>query len=221
LNYGGINLVERVQILKAVNEAIDKAPKRNFQESMEISVNLKNIDLAQPKNRIDETMILPKGTGKTIKIAVLGKGDITTQAKAASVDLIIGPEEIERLGGEPREARKMADEYNFFLAETAVMPLVGRYLGTRLGPRGKMPQPVPPGVDVGPIVERLRNSVKFRTKDKMTFHVRIGSTEMSPEDLAENVDAIMKKVESGLESGVMNIRSVYIKTSMGPAVRLM
>jgi large subunit ribosomal protein L1 len=220
LNYGGINLVERVQILKAVNEAVEKAPKRNFQESMEISINLKNLDMAQPKNRIDETMILPKGTGKTVKIAVLGKGDITTQAKAASVDLIIGPEEIERLGGEPREARKMAEEYNFFLAETAVMPLVGRYLGTRLGPRGKMPQPVPPGVDVGPIVERLRNSVKFRTKDKLTFHVRVGSTGMSPEDVAENIDAIMKKVESSLASGSMNVRSVYVKTSMGPAVRL-
>lgn len=214
-------MVERVQILEAVNKAIEQAPKRNFQESMEISVNLKNLDMAQPKNRIDETMILPKGTGKPIRIAVLGKGDITTQAKAASVDLIIGPEEIERLGGEPREARKMADEYNFFLAETAVMPLVGRYLGTRLGPRGKMPQPVPPGVDVGPIVERLRNSVKFRTKDKMTFHVRIGATDMSPEDIAENIDAVMKKVESSLASGAMNIRSVYVKTSMGPAVRLM
>ncbi|ADN36875.1 ribosomal protein L1 [Methanolacinia petrolearia DSM 11571] len=213
-------MVERVQILKAVNEAVEKAPKRNFQESMEISINLKNLDMAQPKNRIDETMILPKGTGKTVKIAVLGKGDITTQAKAASVDLIIGPEEIERLGGEPREARKMAEEYNFFLAETAVMPLVGRYLGTRLGPRGKMPQPVPPGMDVGPIVERLRNSVKFRTKDKMTFHVRVGSTGMSPEDVAENIDAIMKKVESSLASGSMNVRSVYVKTSMGPAVRL-
>ena len=213
-------MVERVQILKAVNEAVEKAPKRNFQESMEISINLKNLDMAQPKNRIDETMILPKGTGKTVKIAVLGKGDITTQAKAASVDLIIGPEEIERLGGEPREARKMAEEYNFFLAETAVMPLVGRYLGTRLGPRGKMPQPVPPGVDVGPIVERLRNSVKFRTKDKLTFHVRVGSTGMSPEDVAENIDAIMKKVESSLASGSMNVRSVYVKTSMGPAVRL-
>ncbi len=73
---------------------------------------------------------------------MLGKGDITTQAKAAGVDLIIGPEEIERLGGEPpREARVFADQYRFFLAETAVMPLVGRWLGTRLGPRGKMPTP--------------------------------------------------------------------------------
>ncbi|WOF15561.1 50S ribosomal protein L1 [Methanoplanus sp. FWC-SCC4] len=214
-------MVERVQILEAVKEAIEKAPDRKFRESLEISINLKNIDMAQPKNRIDETMILPKGTGKVNKIAVLGKGDITTQAKAANVDLIIGPEEIERLGGEPREARKMADEYRFFLAETAMMPLVGRYLGTRLGPRGKMPQPVPPQVDAGPIIERLRNSVKFRTKDKKTFHVAVGTTVMSAEDIAENIDAVMKKVEGNLESGTMNIRSVYVKTSMGPAVRLM
>ncbi|WFN35981.1 50S ribosomal protein L1 [Methanomicrobium antiquum] len=214
-------MVERVQILKAVNEAIEKAPERKFTESIEITFNLKNIDMAQPKNRIDETMVLPKGTGRIQKIAVLGKGDITTQAKAANVELIIGPEEIERLGGEPREARNMADEYMFFLAETAVMPLVGRYLGTRLGPRGKMPQPIPQGLDIGPIVERLRNSVKFRSKDKKTFHVRVGSVKMSPEDVSENIDAVMRKVESNLESGTMNIRSVYVKTSMGPAVRLM
>lgn len=213
-------MVEKVQILNAVKSAIEKAPKRNFQESMEIIVNLRNIDMAQPKNRIDETMLLPHGTGRVEKIAVLGKGDITTQAKAAGVDLIIGPEEIERLGGEKREARQMADTYRFFLAETAVMPLVGRFLGTRLGPRGKMPQPIPQGVDIGPIVERLRKSVKFRTKDKKTFHVKIGSTGMNPDDIAENIDAVLRKVEANLESGFMNVRSVYVKTSMGPAERL-
>ncbi len=213
-------MVERVQILEAVKSAIEAAPERKFQESVEIAINLRNIDMAQPKNRIDETMVLPQGTGRIEKIAVLGKGDITTQAKAAGVDLIIGPEEIERLGGEPREARKMASEYRYFLAETAVMPLVGRYLGTRLGPRGKMPTPVPPGMDIGPMVERLRKSVKFRSKDKTTFHVKVGSVGMEAEQVAENIDAVLKKVETSLESGAMNIRSVYVKTSMGPAVRL-
>ena len=213
-------MVERVQILEAVKSAIEAAPERKFQESVEIAINLRNIDMAQPKNRIDETMALPNGTGRIEKIAVLGKGDITTQAKAAGVDLIIGPEEIERLGGEPREARKMASEYRYFLAETAVMPLVGRYLGTRLGPRGKMPTPVPPGMDIGSTVERLRTSVKFRSKDKTTFHVKVGSVGMEAEQVAENIDAVLKKVETSLESGAMHIRSVYVKTSMGPAVRL-
>jgi len=213
-------MVNKIQILEAVKAAMDQAPDRKFQESMEIAINLRNIDMSQPKNRIDETMLLPRGTGSPEKVAVLGKGDITTQAKAAGVNLIIGPEEIERLGGEPREARKIAEEYRFFLAETAVMPIVGRWLGQRLGPRGKMPMPIPQGVDIGPIVERLRNSVKFRTRDKKTFHIRVGSTTMEAEALAENIEAVLKKVEDSLESGVMNLHSVYVKTTMGPSVRL-
>jgi large subunit ribosomal protein L1 len=214
-------MVERARILEAVKAAIEKAPERKFSESVDITINLKNIDMAQPKNRIDETILLPHGTGKTVGIAVLGKGDITTQAREAGVDLIIGPEEIERLGGEPREARQVAGKYRFFLADTGVMPQVGRFLGPRLGPRGRMPTPITGGTDIRPIVERLRKSVKIRTKDKKTFHVKVGSTQMPPEQIAENIDAVLKKVEGVLEQGSMNIRSVFVKTTMGPAERLL
>jgi large subunit ribosomal protein L1 len=213
-------MVERARILEAVKAAIEKAPERKFSESVDLTINLKNIDMAQPKNRIDETILLPHGTGRNVGIAVLGKGDITTQAREAGVDLIISPEEIERLGGEPREARQVASSYRFFLAETSVMSQVGRFLGPRLGPRGRMPIPIPGGTDIRPIVERLRNSVKVRTKDKKTFHVKVGSTQMPPEQIAENIDAVLKKIEGALDQGAMNIRSVYVKTTMGPAERL-
>ncbi len=213
-------MVERARILEAVKTAVEKAPKRKFSESIDITINLKNIDMAQPKNRIDETILLPNGLGRKVGIVVLGKGDITSQAKEAGVDLIIGPEEIERLGGQPREARKIASTYRFFLAETAVMPLVGRHLGPRLGPRGRMPMPIPVGTDIRPIVERLRNSVKIRTKDKKVFSAKVGSTTLTPEQVAENIDSVLKRVESVLEQGSMNIRSVYVKTSMGPAVKV-
>ncbi|NTU99863.1 MAG: 50S ribosomal protein L1 [Methanoregulaceae archaeon] len=213
-------MVERTRILEAVKAAIEKAPERKFSESVDITINLKNIDMAQPKNRIDETILLPNGTGRKVGIAVLGKGDITTQAREAGVDLIIGPDEIERLGGAPREARHMAEKYRFFLAETSVMPQVGRFLGPRLGPRGRMPMPIPGGTDIRPIVERLRNSVKVRTKDKKTFHVKVGSTGMPPEQIAENIDAVLRKIEGALDQGPMNIRSVFVKTTMGPAERL-
>lgn len=213
-------MVEREQILKAVQTALEAAPERKFTESVDLTINLKNIDMAQPKNRIDETILLPHGMGTPIKVAVLGKGEITTQAKEVNVDLVISPEEIERLGGAPREARKIANEYRFFLAETGVMGLVGRWLGPRLGPRGRMPMPIPTGTDVRPIIERLRSSVKIRSKDKKVFHAPVGSTTMSAEELADNIDAVMKKIESVLEQGSQNIRSVYVKTTMGPAVRL-
>ena len=213
-------MVERAKILVAVKTALEKAPKRKFSESIDITINLKNIDMAQPKNRIDETILLPNGTGENIGICVLGKGDIVTQAKDAKVDLILGPEEIERLGGEPREARKIAEQYRFFLAETGVMPQVGRFLGPRLGPRGRMPMPITGGMDIRPIVERLRNSVKIRTKDKTVFSTKVGSTTMKPEQVAENIETIVKRIESVLEQGPLNIRSIYVKTTMGPAVRL-
>jgi len=213
-------MVEKAKILEAVKTAVEKAPKRQFSESIDITINLKNIDMAQPKNRIDETILLPNGTGENIGICVLGKGDIVTQAKDAKVDLIMGPEEIEKLGGQPREARRVAAKYRFFLAETGVMPQVGRFLGPRLGPRGRMPMPIAGGQDIRPIVERLRNSVKIRTKDKTVFSTKVGSTTMKPDQVVENIDAVLKRVEARLEQGQLNIRSIYVKTTMGPAVRL-
>ena len=213
-------MVDKTKIISAVTAAMDQAPKRNFQESIDITINLKHVDMAQPKNRIDETILLPQAIGVK-KIAVLGKGDIVSQARNAGVDIIIGPEEIERLGGAEREARKLAGQYDYFLAETAVMPLVGRWLGQRLGPRGKMPQPIPIGQDITPIVERLRNSVKIRSKDRLNMSVKIGNTAMSAEAVAENVDAVLKRVLGRLENGELNVRSIYVKTTMGHAVKVM
>ena len=213
-------MVDKAKILQAVKTAIEKAPERKFSESIDITINLKNIDMAQPKNRIDETILLPHGIGEKIGICVIGKGDIVTQAKDAKVDLIIGPEEVERLGGAPREARRVASTYRYFLAEMAVMPQVGRFLGPRLGPRGRMPMPIAGSTDIRPIVERLRNSVKIRTKDKTVFSTKVGTTAMKPEQIADNIEAIVKRIESVLEQGSLNVRSVFVKTTMGPAVRV-
>jgi len=213
-------MVDKAKILEAVKAAIEKAPERKFSESIDITINLKNIDMAQPKNRIDELILLPHGIGEKIGICVIGKGDIVTQAKDAKVDLIIGPEEVERLGGAPREARRVASTYRYFLAEMGVMPQVGRFLGARLGPRGRMPMPIAGSTDIRPIVERLRNSIKIRTKDKTVFSTKVGTTAMKPEQVAENIEAIIKRIESVLEQGPLNVRSVFVKTTMGPAVRL-
>ena len=80
--------------------------------------------------------------------------------------------------------------------------------------------PIPGGQDIRPIVERLRNSVKIRTKDKTVFSMKVGSTAMKPEQVAENIETVVKRIESVLEQGALNVRSVYVKTTMGPAVRL-
>ncbi len=205
--------------IKVVQEALESAKERKFSESVDLAVNLKDIDLSIPKNRVDDEILLPKGRGKPVKIAVFGSGELALKAKTAA-DLVISPEELDDLADDKKTAKKLANEHSFFIAEAPLMPVIGKKLGVVLGPRGKMPKPIPPGADPTPIINNLRNTVRVRSKDRRTFHAPVGTRDMSAEDLAENVDVVIKRVIGKLERGKMNIASAYIKTTMGESVRL-
>lgn len=207
--------------LKAVNDAIESAPKRKFTESVDLVVNLKNIDLSQPKNRITESIVLPKGRGKATKIGVFAKGDLAIKSQSGGADLVISPEDIDKMSGDKKLIRSTTRDIDFFIAEAPLMPSIGKSFGPILGPKGKMPDPIPSSADPTPIINRLKRTVKIRTKDKTTFHALVGNLSMSVEDIAANIEALVSSVESKLQNGTQNIASVYVKTTMGPAVRLM
>jgi large subunit ribosomal protein L1 len=206
--------------IRAVKEALESSKERKFTESLDLAVNLKDIDLSIPKNRVDDEVLLPKGRGKLVKIAVFGSGELAIKAKGEA-DLVITPDELDDLADDKKKAKKLANEHVFFLAEAPLMPVIGKKLGVVLGPRGKMPKPIPPSADPVPLINNLRKTVRLRSKDKRTFHTPIGTKDMSIEDLAENVDEIIKRLIGKLERGKMNIASIYIKTTMGKSVRLM
>jgi large subunit ribosomal protein L1 len=164
--------------------------------------------------------MLPNGRGKPIRIGVFASSEMAVKAKGLA-DLIIQPEEIETLASDKAKARKFARGGDFFLAEAPLMPTIGKRLGVVLGPRGKMPKPIPPGSDPKAAIEKLRSSVTVRTRDKKTFHLAIGTKDMSPEKLAENLDAVLKRLMTKLERGKNNIHSAYVKTTMGPSYKVM
>jgi large subunit ribosomal protein L1 len=83
-----------------------------------------------------------------------------------------------------------------------------------------MPKPVPPNADISGLVKNLRNTVSLRSKSNKTFHTIAGSEDMPGKDIADNISAIIKRLEGKLERGRMNIGSIYIKTTMGPSVRI-
>ena len=208
-------------IVEAVKKAIELAKERNrkFRESVDLAINLKDVDLKNPKNRIEEEIILPHGRGKQVKVGVFATGELAFKSKDVA-DVVITPEEIDDLAENKRKAKKLANDIDFFIAEAPLMPVIGKKLGVVLGPRGKMPRPVPPNIDPKGIVETLRKTVKVRSKDRPTFHAHVGTVDMDPEQIADNIEAVLKRVESKLERGRMNIKSAYVKTTMGPAVRL-
>lgn len=205
--------------LDAVKKALEKSPKRNFRETVDLSINLKEVDMSIPKNRIQEDIILPHGRGKIVKVCVIGGPELAQKAKGVA-DRVITVEELGTLADDKKLAKKVAGQFDYFIAEAPLMPQVGKRLGIVLAPRGKMPKPIASGVDPKTMIDNLRKSTTIRTKDKVTFHTPVGTTDMTPEELADNVDLIIKRLALKLEKGTNNIRSAYIKTTMGPAEKL-
>lgn len=207
-------------ILDAVNKLFEESPQRKFSESVDLAINLKNIDLSQPKNRVDEEILLPNGRGRDIKIGVFAKGEVGLQAKEAGCEYVFSEEDLEELGEDKSKARAIANECDFFIAEVQYMPLIGKSLGVVLGPRGKMPIPLPPGKNVVDLINSSKNSIRIRSKDKMTFHVAVGRRDMDAEKVAENIETVVNRVEHALDKGIHNLKSVYVTTTMGKSVRV-
>jgi large subunit ribosomal protein L1 len=206
--------------LKAkVIEALETSKERKFLESVELAINLKDVNLADPKNRINEEITLPHGRGRTVKVAAICTGEMALKAKN-SADLVVQVEELEELADDKKAAKRIASEHEFFVAEAPLMPVIGKRLGVYLGPRGKMPKPLPPGSDPTAPIENLRRIVRLRSKDRPTMHVPVGTREMTPDQLTENITVVLNRLTGKLERGLMNVRSAYVKTSMGPSVRI-
>ncbi|MCL7414668.1 MAG: 50S ribosomal protein L1 [ANME-2 cluster archaeon] len=209
------------ETIQAVKQALETAPERKFTESVDLAFNLKNIDMSLPANRVDEEIILPNGLGKSIKIAVFAKGDVAQRATGAGAEMIIDPEEIESLGDNKSKARELANDIDFFVSDVAFMPTIAKSLGPVLGPRGKMPEPLTPDKNIEDVIKKAKNSIRVRSKDRLTFHLPVGRGDMGAEELAQNIQAVIDRIEQNLTNGKQNIRSVYVKTTMGPSVKVM
>ncbi|ADD07068.1 50S ribosomal protein L1 [Natrialba magadii ATCC 43099] len=201
----------------AVARALEDAPDRNFTETVDLAINLRDLDLNEPSNRVDESVVLPSGTGQETRIVVIAEGETGVRAEEAA-DEVLSVDDVADLDDD--DAKDMADETDFFIAEEAMMQDIARHLGTILGPRGKMPDPLAPDDDVVETVNRLKNTVQLRSGDRRTFHTLVGSEEMDAEDVADNIDVILRRLHADLEKGPQNIDAVFVKTTMGPSVEV-
>jgi len=149
----------------------------------------------------------------------MATGDMGTKAKAAKADSVIGTEELDKFAANKRESRKFINKYDFFLADTQVMPVVGKTLGQLLGPRGKMPTPVPFNADIVAFLARFRTSIKVRSRASLSVSCKIGDVTMEDSDLAINAHTVLAAIEKKLPNGEKNIRKIMIKTTMGKPVK--
>ncbi len=211
------------ETLRVISEMRDKSPKRRFNEAVDLVVLLKGIDLKRnPNAKINEVVELPHPPkNRPIKVAVIGKGEFALKAKEAGADRVIEPEEIESMASNKKNLKKLAREYDFFIAQADVLPKIVRFIGPVFGPRNKMPVNLPATAvsQLPATIERLKRSVRIRMKDQPLIHVKVGSRDMSPEEILDNIRAILSVIERKYEDS-SKIAKVYVKTTMGPAYEL-
>jgi large subunit ribosomal protein L1 len=142
------------------------------------------------------------------------------KAKDAKADKVLDNAEIDDLAKNKRETRKLINKYDFFLADTKLMPIVGKSLGQLLGPRGKMPTPVPFNAPIESFLERFRHSIRVRVKNSLSLSCKIGDETMDDNDLASNAMTVIHAIEKKLPNGDKNFKKFMIKTTMGKPIKI-
>jgi large subunit ribosomal protein L1 len=206
------------EFLKEIREAKEKAKKRKFLQTWDLIISLKNVNLKKPENKFSLEFPLPEGRGKETKVIFIVDSLLSEAKKTGG--LIVTKDGLEKLGKDKKKLKKYAEEYDWWFCEAPLMPLVGKTLGVVLGPRGRMPRPVPPKGSMQPFVEMSKKLIRVRLRDSPVIHVPVGAENMKEEQIMKNVIAVMNFIKEKLPKGKVNMKGACIKLTMGPPVKL-
>ncbi len=206
-------MITEAQLVELIKQVKGETKQRKFTQAIELIINFKDIDVKKGF-ALNEVVQLPK-TNSPATVCVMATGDMSLKAKQANADAVIGTSELEKFATNKRESRKFINKYDFFLADTKIMPLIGKTLGQLLGPRGKMPTPVPFDAPIESFLQRFRSSIKVRTRASLSISCKIGDESMEDTDLAINAHTVLSVIEKNLPKGQKNINKIMMKNSMG------
>jgi large subunit ribosomal protein L1 len=200
---------------EAIEGAVEESKDRDFNESIDMIINFRGLDLSDPNNRISDEVKLPNQADESIKVAVIGDS-----LNDEAADRKVSEDELEDMFDNPNDAKKLAEEFNFLIAEAPLMPKIGQQLGQVFGPRNMMPDPMPPGSDPTDEIEDLRNTVRINVKEQPLLQIKIGKEDHEPDAVARNASTVYGFVTENLPKGDNNVKNVMIKTTMGPSVEV-
>ncbi|MFX1496544.1 MAG: hypothetical protein ACFFBH_03355 [Promethearchaeota archaeon] len=202
---------------------------RNFDESIDFIVNLKDLNLNDPKQRIDKEILLPNNVliSEKPNVCVVASDEILLEAKNLGLDTL-DEEGLVRLNNEEKKyKKKFVKKYDFFIVEDKMMPNLARYLARFLGPVGKMPKPFPSGYgiisspeDLKVAVDRYLKAIRIQLKKQPQIQVKIGKKSMEKKEVIENLKTVVDYIAEQMPHKYNNIKSMYLKTTMGHPVKI-
>jgi len=213
--------MKKEDILKAIKKARESSKKRNFSQTFDLVINLKGLNLKKPEENLNIFSVLPQGKGKKSKICALVDKELINNAKD-NCDQAILKDEFQKYT-KKKDLRKLANDYDFFIAQANLMVDVAKFFGKVLGPKGKMPNPkagciVPPKIDLKMVYEKLQKTVKLQTKNEQTIKCPVGTEDMDDNQIQENILSVYNSVVNALPRELENIQNMVLKLTMGSPV---
>jgi large subunit ribosomal protein L10Ae len=196
----------------------DPESKRNFNETVELQIGLKNYDPQRDK-RFAGSIRLPHTPKPRMSVCILGDEIHCDQAKAMGIDFR-STEDLKKMNKDKKLVKKLAKQYDFFLASESVIKQIPRLLGPGLNKAGKFPAHLAHSDSMKEKIEEHRASVKFQLKKVLCLGVAVGHVTMSEDELLANVMMSINFLVSLLKKNWQNIKSLYVKSTMGHPIRI-
>ncbi len=216
--------MEKQEVLAALKELREKSPKKKFNQTVDILINLKGLDLKKPDHKVDTYIQLPNNKGKKLKLCAFVDEQMAKQARTL-FNTVILKAEFEKWKKDIKAQKKLAAEHDFFIAQAEVMVPLAAAFGKVLGARGKMPSPkagcvIPGTANLEPLANRLQNTVRLQTKNELSVKANIGNETMDDSQLADNALLVYNSVVPKLPQEKNNLRYVALKLTMGPLFKI-
>ena len=195
-----------------------KGKKRNFTETVEIQITLKNYDPQRDK-RFSGTFRLPTVPRPNLKACMLGNAAHCEQADRIGIDHM-SVDDLKKLNKNKKLVKKLAKKYDFFLASDNMIKQIPRLLGPGLTKAGKFPTLLASGEDMQEKIDEVKSTIKFQMKKVMCLNVAIGNVSMEKQQIVANTQLAANFLASLLKKQWQNIGQIYIKSTMGPSTQI-
>lgn len=212
---------DALDVIKKLREA---SPQRNFVQAVDLVINLQDLDFKKPEHQLDFYVVLPHNTGKKKNIAAFVDVDMVEEAKA-TCDVVIPLLQFEEYAKDKKRIKKLAKQNDYFIAQSTIMSKIAGTFGRILGPKNKMPNPkagcvIAPKTNIKPLYDRLQKTIRVLARNKPLVQLCIGREDMTNEQLADNLFVVYDQLIHHLPKEKNNLKSMFIKTTMGKAVKV-
>jgi len=214
--------MDKKDILNTLRLLKEFSKQRNFKQSVDLIINLKDLNLKKPEDNVDIFITLPHSFDKKLKICAFADKNLKEIAKI--FDKVISEDEF-IVYKDKKKSKQLAKQYDYFVAQANLMAKVATIFGKALGPKDKMPNPkagcvFPQNADLSVVKDKLLKIVRLKTKNELIVKACVGKEDMQEDDLAENILHVYTSLIRVLSKEIYNIKGAYLKYTMGFPIKI-